>query len=489
MDDNSFLNQSNNQSNQSNEPNGLTTDGMSSRPQFTSRYSNRPEYQSGSESEPETSPMSLSSSKPRGRMRPAAAGAIGTICGLAVGAAGIYGLIKLTEQPPECPECKCDNQPTRLSTNDLNYDFLKLEATGDNIVYSPLSIRNGLALLDAGASGTTKTEIESVLGTEEIPKYENIPDKLSLANAVFIKNTFQNEVLPSYTETVQNDYNSEVLYDDFASSDNMDNWVKQKTFNLINSIGIQPDENLRMVLANALAIQMDWKYKLDTDETTGGPFYTKDGSEIEATTMRKEAAIEDIKYYKDDNTTVVSMPLDSTSENANLDFLAVMPSGDIDEYIGNIDQSQIDEIVNNLTPASEPKDGVILTIPKFKFDYALNFKSDLETLGIKAAFNNQTADFSNMATEPLYVSDAVHKANIDFSEDGIKAAAVTAFAMDIKSALEEEEPQPVIINIDHPFVFLIRDNDNGTVWFTGAVYQPNLWADDSAEYEEGSLED
>ena len=89
-----------------------------------------------------------------------------------------------------------------------------------------------------------------------------------------------------------------------------------------------------------------------------------------------------------------------------------------------------------------------------------------------------------MASEGLYVGQAVHNANIDFSEEGIKAAAITVFAMKENSAIEDEVPQPVIINIDHPFLFLIRDANNGTIWFTGAVYQPNLWADDQAAYEE-----
>ena len=420
-------------------------------------------------------------SKTHSRIRPVVAGAIGAVAGLVVGAAGIYGLTKLTGQTQPCPDCKCPK--CSQGSNDISYDFLKLESASDNIIYSPLSIRNGLALLNTGASGITKTEIEKVLDDDEIAKYQNIPDTLSLANAVFIRDTFKEKVLPTYIESVQNNYDGEVLYDPFTSSANMDNWVKQKTFNLIDSIGIQPSEDLEMVLANALAIQMDWEHPFDTDDTSGRTFYKKDGSEIEATTMDKETKAEDIKYYVDDTTTAISMPLDSTTENVHLDFVAIMPSGDLDEYIGTVDQSQVSNVIDNFIPASDPKDGVIINIPKFKFDYQLKFGEDLQALGIQAAFNKDTADFSNMASEPLYVGQAVHKANIDFSEDGIKAAAVTTFAMMATSAAgPEEEPQPIIINIDHPFLFLIRDADNGTVWFTGAVYQPNLWADDAEAY-------
>ena len=418
------------------------------------------------------------------RLRPTTAGAIGAIAGLAVGAAAIFGIMKLTEAAPNCPECNCpSNTNTHASTNDVSYSFLQLEADSKNLIYSPLSIRNGLALLSAGASGTTKTEIDAVLGDATIPQYQNIADKLSLANGVFIRDTFQSKVLPSYTATVQQDYDGEVLYDSFTSSTNMDNWVSQKTFGLIDSIGIDPNPDLRMVLANALAIQMDWKYRFDEDDTGGRTFYQQDGSEITATTMTKKTSADGIKYYTDSEVSAISMPLDSTSEDANLEFVAIMPANDLGEYINQVNQSKVDTIINNLTPASTPKDGVIVHIPKFKFDYQLKFKDDLMSLGVKSAFDQNLADFSNMASDPLYVSSAIHKANIDFSEDGIKAAAITVFAMDIAAAIPGEEPEPIIIDINHPFLFLIRDADNGTIWFSGTVYEPNLWSNDSALYE------
>ena len=273
------------------------------------------------------------------------------------------------------------------------------------------------------------------------------------------------------------------MYDDFSSSANMDDWVNKKTFGLINSIGIQPDRDTRMVLANALAIQMNWKYKFSDDDTGGRAFYKKDGSPIEVTTMQKETYAEDIKYYVDNDMTALSLPLDSTSEDMQLEFVAMMPASDIGRYIEKMKANDVDELIGKLQPASEAKDGVSYYIPKFKYDYDLSFQNDLMALGIKSAFDGGLADFSRMSSEPLYVGRAVHKANIDFSEEGIKAAAVTVFAMKDGMAVADE-PEPVEIHLDHPFIFIIRDAKNGAIWFTGAVYEPNLWADDAAQYGE-----
>ncbi|MBQ3433174.1 hypothetical protein IJG22_02655, partial [Candidatus Saccharibacteria bacterium] len=187
-----------------------------------------------------TSHISPNNNTPNTKSRhlhPAVIGTVAAVIGLAAGIAGTYAVAKLTYKPTPCPECKC---PTLSNaTGDVNLGFLKLEPNQQNLVYSPLSIRNGLALLSAGASGNTKTEIDAILGDETIPKYQN-DSQTSLANAVFIRDTFKNDVLPTYTSQVQDQYDGEVIYDSFDSSQQMDDWVSNKTFKLIDSIGIQP---------------------------------------------------------------------------------------------------------------------------------------------------------------------------------------------------------------------------------------------------------
>lgn len=415
--------------------------------------------------------------------RPVLMGVLFAIIGILIGGLGCFGIMQMVGSN-KCEECNCPVAPTPLDTTALNTNFLKMELKNKNIIYSPLSIRYGLSLLDAGAAGETKKQIENVLGENELPLYENIQDVLSLANATFIRNTYQDNVLPSYIKRVTNDYNAEVFYDSFTSTEKMDTWIKQKTFNLIDNIGIQLTPNTEMVLANALAIQMDWVHEFNTDNTFGMTFYKEDESEMLATMMRMDTNSEDISYYMDNDVTMLKMPLMPTEESA-LEFVAVMPANGLTNYINNLDFKTIETALSKMTPANKNQDGLKIYIPKFKFDYSLDFKNDLENLGITDAFNENAANFSGMTSaNNLFVSDAVHKANINFSEKGIKAAAITVFGMK-DGAVPMTEPQPVVINIDKPFYFMIYDSKNNTVWFSGAVYEPNLWENDMATYQAG----
>jgi len=84
----------------------------------------------------------------------------------------------------------------------------------------------------------------------------------------------------------------------------------------------------------------------------------------------------------------------------------------------------------------------------------------------------------------LYVSDALHKADIEFSEDGIKAAAVTVIIMALGATSVNVKPTyPLIIDINKPFMLIIRDKNTKDIWFTGTVYEPNLWENDRESYE------
>ena len=76
--------------------------------------------------------------------------------------------------------------------------------------------------------------------------------------------------------------------------------------------------------------------------------------------------------------------------------------------------------------------------------------------------------------------DVLHNAKIDFSEKGIKAAAATVIMLEAGSALEEEKP--IEVNIDKPFMYLIRDKKTGEIWFTGTVYEPDSWKAVKGDY-------
>lgn len=374
------------------------------------------------------------------------------------------------------------NAKSNYSDIDFSLRFLKMENKKENMIYSPLSIKYALKMLIDGANGNTRTQIENVIGNTNLAKYNNVKDILSLANALYIRDTYSKFVKEEYQNILFDKYNAEIKYDAFKDASNINNWISNKTFGQINNMisdNIVTDPNNKMVLINALAIDMEWKAKFDGENTNGNTFYLDDGSSMFATTMSKETGSDSISYYKDNDVTVLAMELEQY-DNEQMEFVAIMPKDNLSDYVKNFSMKDFENITNNLKLASETKHGLDISIPRFSFDYDLNLEEDLKSLGITDAFTD-SADFSNMSKTSLYVGGALHKANIDFTEKGIKAAAVTVIYMTESASLAEEN-KPIEIKIDKPFMYVIRDKKTNEIWFVGTVYEPNDWENNREDY-------
>ena len=456
----------------------------------------------------------------------------------------------------------------RLSGNgleDFDLRFLQLENEAKNKIYSPLSIKYALAMLQEGASGDTKEQITNLIGDYKPKAYPN-SDHMSFANAMFIRNTFKDQVREEYTKNLKDKYNAEVILDEFSSPDNINNWVSDKTFKLINNL-IDDVSDSNFFLINALAIDMNWNNQLQCKEGRTipcMPYFVKyqhekytdsvreiydnfekvkfNGKDVDAAVIgasinkydiikelgedniRKTVGAE-LQAYIDKGGEMCGETYESWMDNyiktlgANyksvdqstdfyltesddvkvfakdlkeydgitLQYVGIMPKKvELDEYVKNIDSKNINELINGLKNISFDnfKDGVVTkihgNIPFFKYEYSLPLLKDLKKMGINNIFDINKSDLSNMITgEKQYIDKAVHKANIEFSNDGIKAAAATAFGGSgaagcfIDFDHEYEVPiEEIDLTFDKPYMYIIRDKATGEVWFTGTVYDP-----------------
>ncbi|OUM59771.1 Non-catalytic module family DOC2 [Piromyces sp. E2] len=390
-------------------------------------------------------------------------------------------------EDPEVQDPEIEDPDEGIS--DFDFSFLKMENNKENMLYSPLSIKYALQMLKEGASNNTLAEINKVLGNSKVSKYESIDKVLSLANGLFIRDTFYDYVKAKYINTLKEKYGAEVKKDEFNNAKNINQWIENKTLGIIKDMladgAVKNPDNL-ILLINALAIDMEWVTPFTDNDTTGRVFILDNGERMEATTMSSQDIKRDVlSYYIDDNINAFTMDLKKYN-GIQFEFMGIMPKDNLSSFIENVSKEQIDQIDENLISASEVPKGVKLLIPKFKFDYDLKLKENLMKLGVKDAFDFHNADFTKIADKEdeelnLFVSDALHKANIEFTEKGVKAAAVTVLVMGYPASMPQPT-NPVIIPFYKPFMFIIRDKATKDIWFTGTVYKPNSWADDKNDY-------
>lgn len=336
--------------------------------------------------------------------------------------------------------------------NNFDYKFLKQIEGNDNTLVSPLSMAYLLSMIQSGAKGNTLNELNIALDNYDLQPMENIDSKISMANSMWINNKYKNDINNTFATALKINYHSEVLYDEFINADNINKWVSEKTYNMINELF--PSDSVNsvdtiMALVNAIGINFKWDEEFDCNKTTMGNFLDKNVYMMNSNE----------KYLESDYYTGFIKDYEKLSDNSQYEFIGLLPKKDIQDVINNISN---DVIKNSITESKAH-----IQIPRFKYEYNVNnVKGILESLGIKDMFNKEKANFGGIA-EDIYVSSIVQKTYIDFMESGTKAAAASGGAFDITSAAEEKE---VIFN--KPFVYLIRKKGSNNIYFIGTVNSP-----------------
>jgi serpin B len=116
---------------------------------------------------------------------------------------------------------------------------------------------------------------------------------------------------------------------------------------------------------------------------------------------------------------------------------------------------------------------VRVTLPRFETEFSLSLADILIKMGMPAAFDPNSADFSGMADltdERLFISDVLHKAFIKVDESGTEAAAATVVIME--TAMMPMPEEAIDFRVDRPFVYVIYDNLTGSILFMGRVLNP-----------------
>ena len=351
------------------------------------------------------------------------------------------------------------------------------EAEG-NVLISPLSVINALAMTAGGARGETLTQMEGLFGADlnSLCSYlktynEGLPSdekyKLHTANSVWVKDNGSFTVCPYFMKINAGYFNADVYIAPFDGSTlkDINGWVCENTDKMIPEILDQIPEDAVMYLINALAFDAEWQKIYNEYQIRDGSFTCEDGDILdvemmyssEYTYLQDTQAQGFLKYYSD----------------KKYAFAALLPEEgiSIDAYAASLTGRDLHELLSNSMEAP-----VEAAIPKFETEYSTLLNNILTALGMTDAFDSELADLSGLGSNPagnLFISRVIHKTYISVDEKGTKAGAATAVEVKKESAaINPVEPKTVYL--DRPFVYMIIDCEENLPVFIGAVKDPSL---------------
>ena len=243
----------------------------------------------------------------------------------------------------------------------------------------------------------------------------------------------------------------------------MEEQTEDKIKDLLPAGSINP--LTRLVITNAIYFKGTWVKQFDEKKTTEEDFHTGTGSTVRVPMMQRTDENATYGYAERGDLQVLQMPYESDS-GKQLSMLVLLPKDtDLATVERSLNVTTIAELRQNLTSQR-----VMVYFPKFTMETKYSLPRTLSAMGMPIAFTG-AADFSGMdGTRNLFIDDVIHQAFMDVNEEGTEAAAATAGVMTMSSMLVEE-PVPVF-RADHPFIFLIQDNETWNILFLGRMANP-----------------
>jgi len=397
------------------------------------------------------------------------------------------GLLKSDKERITSPMVN-QSDMTMLVNGDSEFAFnlyQALKQEDGNLFYSPYSISLALAMTYAGARGETAQQMADTLhyqldqsalhaafnslDMELAMRGEGAKGKdeegfrLNVVNAIWGQKDYK--FLSDYLDLLAENYGAGLRILDFIndpdqSREVINQWVSDQTEGRIKDL--IPEGSItpltRLVLTNAIYFNAAWKSPFQPEATVNGPFHLVNGTDVNAAMMKQTGSF---KYADGDNFQAIELPYDGQE----LSMVIFLPAAG---QFTAFEEAMTYQQINNIITQKIGNQYVALTMPKFEFESEFGLKETLIGMGMVEPFQN-SADFSGISTQSdLHIDDVVHKAFVSVDEAGTEAAAASAIIVGTTSM----PPEPVIVTLDRPFIFLIRDIQTGTILFVGRVLNP-----------------
>jgi len=339
-----------------------------------------------------------------------------------------------------------------------------------NIFISPLSVSMALGMTLNGAENETYTAMQSTLGFGSLSKkeinegYKSLIDLLTqidpkvifqIANSIWYKDNMKFE--KTFIDVNKEYFNAEIEGLDFSdpiSVDIINNWVNTNTNGKIDKILNAIPPQAIMYLINAIYFNGTWKYEFDKEQTQDAMFTSESGEEGTCKLMTQSNKF---MYYGNEDLQAIDLPYG----DGHFSMTILLPS--FDKSTSDIINHMSSESFNDLLVKLEEQEGTV-QLPRFKLEYEYLLNDVLTALDMGVAFS-ENADFTNLYKPGgVFISRVKHKTFVQVDEEGTEAAAVTVVEIGYTS-----EPQGFAMRIDRPFVFMIRENNSGSILFIGRI--------------------
>lgn len=362
-------------------------------------------------------------------------------------------------------------------SNRLLYELVDSEGD-DNIAISPSRLQNVLVLVANWASPQIRKAILEGVGSEVMEMNEvnvlcnkehlyltpwkdddgdYIPT-IETNTFLWIKKGL--ELKPDGLTSVSSDFDVALREVDFSQPETRDiinKAVDEASHGLIKEINSDIQPFTQMLLTDILYFKAKWDERFYEEDTVERIFYGTKGKE-KVPMMRKTDAL---MYSETQTCQVVQLRYMCMSEQDKSFTMRI--------YLPK-EKCSIPEVLhelwNNEFYFDMTEEEVKLTLPKFTIKSNVDMKKVLREMGLECIF--ESADIVPGLVNDVRIDDISQQVKIKVDENETEAAALTEMCVAMGPPPTEIQ-EPVVVNVNRPFMFEIAEEYSNTILFTGII--------------------
>ena len=371
-----------------------------------------------------------------------------------------------------------DAAPMVAAQNDFGARLVsQLQGKNDptkNLLISPTSLWQALALAESGGKGETKTQMQTLLGMQTLPDgkvgaanrafnallAEQKGASISVANSLWFTDKFRPN--PTFVKDAASNFGAGV--ETFPEGDpaqgaaRINEWVSAHTQKEIPKIVNEGDvTGMSALLVNAVYFRGGWRDPFDKSQTKPAPFHLEGGASIQVPTMHAER---EHAYLSGESFEGASLPYDNTG----CALWVLLPK------TGKKADDVFKELGGDKAAKFYGRGSVVMSLPRFEIEWKDNLKTELAGMNAPLPFDPK-ADFSAMGEPVGAIAEVIHVCKMRVDEEGTVAAAATVTGMAGAAAPMPEEPK--VLKFDRPFVVALVEGTSGARLFEGVVNNPS----------------
>ncbi|XP_003968301.2 serpin H1b [Takifugu rubripes] len=375
---------------------------------------------------------------------------------------------------------KLSNHATTLADNSANLAFslyhnMAKDKNVENILISPVVLASSLGMVALGGKASTASQVKTVLSADKLKDehlHAGLSELLTELSDADKRNTtwkinnrlygpssvsFSDDFVKSSKKHYKYDHSKINFRDKRSAVNSINEWAAKATDGKLPEITKDVQNADGAMIVNAMFFKPHWDERFhDKMVDTRGFLVTR--SHTIGISMMHRTGLYD--FYDDEVNRIYVLNMPLGQKQASMILIMPYHLEPLERLEKLLSKKQVDTWISKMTNKA-----VAISLPKISVDVSHNIQKYLAELGLTEAVDKAKADLSNISgKKDLYLSNVFHASAVELDVDGNP--------YDTSIFGTEKLKNPKLFYVDHPFIFLVKDNKTNSIMYIGRVVKP-----------------